>query len=177
MRDYNYPVKYATVAALALLTVFAPAKARADVVWMLEGVTLAGGASATGTFVTSDAGLLLSWDIVTSGYDGLIATPKTFDNLGGSVSSSVTASSFTVSADDSNVDIHPQTLLISTLGGVDLTAANSPVALDYGTSVITDTISGDFLVTGDLLDVPEPMSLTLLGVGLAGIVLRRRRRA
>jgi hypothetical protein len=43
---------------------------------MLEGVTLAGGASATGTFVTSDAGLLLSWDIVTSGYDGLIATPK-----------------------------------------------------------------------------------------------------
>ena len=74
------------------MLVGAPMAARADVNWTLSNIAFADGGTASGTFTTSDSGLLASWDIVTQ--DG--ANGAIYDSALGSTATGITAASFDI---------------------------------------------------------------------------------
>ncbi len=157
------------VAVAAMSMLVAASAARADVaLWTLSGVTLSDGigdtATVSGSFLTSN-NLITGWDIVETGASG-----TEYTNVGGT-SSGVTSNGFTV------VDTSSGNSLTLSFASMLTGGDTIPVPLVSGRETYgAITLTGS---SGQAVDppLPEPMSMALLGVGLAGLgVVRRRRR-
>jgi len=156
-------------AAFAALAALAPMKAYANVTWTLEGVTFDDGGTASGTFVTNDLGRLQTFDIVTTAGSTLGA--ETYDSNNGGAITQIHTSGFRVNSDDGATNLFLEDV------GTDLLVGNSPITFQTGSLEVNNStfVQRNLTAGGAVVDAPEPMSIALLGTGLAGILLARRR--
>ena len=147
------------------MPVGAPMAARADVNWTLSNIAFADGGTASGTFTTSDSGLLASWDIVTQ--DG--ANVAIYDSAFGSTATGITAASFDIVSGSQDLALaFSSDLTASTYA----TSGIAPVA----TGIETFVAGSRAIMAGDA--IPEPVSMALFGTSLFGLgAIRLRRRA
>lgn len=161
--------------SLAAALMLSVVPARANVMFSVSGVTTTGGAL-SGSFTTNDAlSTIVSFSITTpasSGFSALTYNPST-----ASVTASTLPSQFFRLDTTNNID-ELQFYFASglTRTGGSLLATNSyenqPTG---GNRLLSGFVTANSAV---LTAVPEPMSLGLLSVGLAGLgLIRRKRRA
>lgn len=168
-----------TAAIIAMVTFGTPLKAYADVTWMLSGVTYIDGGTSTGNFVIDDSGNLESWDISSTG--------GSFGDL-----SYVSADGSDLLGVDRGGNNITDGFTLQTTGGTfelslnffdELSAAD---AADPGTEAIIsggeydpnlEGVSRNVIAGEAVADVPEPMSVGLLGTGLIGLLVGRHRLA
>jgi hypothetical protein len=175
---FSLPVALAGMMALAIAG--APVKAHADVIWTLSGVTFNDGGTASGSFVTNDAGGLLSFDITTTAGSSLRA--ETFDSADNGDIFDSNVSNFLITSDDAEENLSLAAL------SADFSAASVPgpvlfdttdstsFASDAGLAEVVFVTGGE--VTGAVstpVPAPEPMSMALLATGLVGVAFTRRR--
>lgn len=165
----------AAVAAFVVMFALPPVKAYADITWTLSDVTFSDSAMASGSFVTDDTGALETYDIATGW--GTLPAETYSSSEGSTVIYSFTGGTglgFTVVSDDGT-----QTLSLGLLGDLpdgattlEINTSSYEEPSDIYTLGYRSVISGeaDGLPTSD---VPEPMSITLLGAGLISLVIGR----
>jgi hypothetical protein len=188
MRSINYIA--ATVALASALAVGAQSKAEAGVVQWTLFTNIA-----TGTFETdSTTGNLLNFDISTPGGLNLTYTPanSTIGPGDSTDTSAIGNQGFTLNRtgsttklvlDFGNLGVDGQ-FLSDLIIGPDYAAALLPYEADVGLGPQETTLDTDppttTAITGyatGVLEVSEPATLVVLGVGMAGLALTRRRRS
>lgn len=157
----------ALLTALALATL-APAPARAapggNTIWVLTGLAFADGGTATGYFITNFAGTIQSWNITASGGSFSL---EVFASTLGSTLNAATSSSFSIESNDAT------TKLVFNAANT-FTAVNSPDTIAT-TSYEQVGAGTPRYVSAGVVKAPEPLSLTLLGSGLAALGFLRRK--
>jgi hypothetical protein len=177
MRFLNTFPRPAIIAGLTALAISgASHEAHADVTWTLSGVTFADGGTATGSFVTNDTGMLISFDIATTA--GSVLRAETFDSAAGGTIFAANPADFQIGSDDTE-----ENLTLTAQSG-DFSAASSPgpvVFASNSSSFESDAglAEAEDLTAGEAnggVPAPEPVSVALLGSGLFGLAAARWRR-
>ncbi len=188
MRRINTVALSAATAAAITIGV-APISAQADILWTVPVVSFDDGGTLSGTFVTTEAGALESWDLTTtagtSGISGFTYDSST--DPGAYVFANPNNSTVQVKSSDETVGY------LSFYFLEPLTLADSPDLLEGGTEQFNGTrvldlsggspaLSGAEIPTSgqtppaDQTPVPEPMSIAVLGTALSGLAITRRAR-
>jgi PEP-CTERM motif len=147
-------------------SVAAPSDARADVPWTLGDVPFGDGGVAYGSFATTAAGLLSSWDITTT--DGAGFPGAEYDSSSGS----------TISYNaPNNIQLYSDTgvALVVIEFVHDLLVANSPDPVLYIEEDRNNVGSRELANPDGSAVVPEPASVLLFGLSAAALLVMQRR--
>jgi hypothetical protein len=139
--------------------------------WTLQNVTFTDGGTATGSFSTdSTTGLLTALDITTS-VDSTLGLGTTFDLASVSFNASNTFV-MSIPGDQFSLDFANA---LSTPGADPL--LSGPINQEDSHSAVRFVGGGDAVGVLETPSVPEPATFALLGAGVAGLAVLRRRKA
>ena len=156
--------RFAIPAALVAMMGFS-GSARADVKWTLSDVAFSDGATLTGWFNTGTSGNLTTFDITLTG-SAVGSAEFTPSNSTGYVFGD---NFFEIALPDATSDTaHFQFQADVPFTGLTTITLN-------GSTNLYDGIGHFGVTSGTVSDVPEPVSLALLGVGVSALAFRGRR--